>query len=99
MLLVAGPVAVPPEHHAELLAATRRVVASTLTEPGCLRYGFWADPERAGRLLVFEEWESEADLEAHLQAPHLKEFQAELGRLGLLESAVRRYRVEAVRPR
>jgi len=98
MLIVAGPLSVSPEAHAAFLDAAAAVVPPTLAEDGCLEYAFWADPGRPGHFLVFEEWESEAHLDAHLQAPHLKAFQATLAKIGLRGAAVRRYLVEAVRP-
>jgi len=98
MLIVAGPLFVDPEAHAAFLDAAATVVPPTLAEDGCLEYAFWADPGRPGHFLVFEEWESEAHLDAHLRAPHLKAFQATLAKIGLRGAAVRRYLVEAVRP-
>ena len=98
MLLVAGTLTVAPERHAELVDATRTLVTATRAEAGCIRYGLWADPDRPGHLLAFEEWESEAHLDAHLQRPHLREFQTVLARLGLIEAGVRRYLIEEVRP-
>ena len=81
MLLVAGTLTVNPEAHAPFLAAAAAVVAPTLAEDGCLQYGFWADPERPGRFLVFECWESEAHLDAHLKTPHLRAFQRALAEM------------------
>jgi len=98
MLLVAGTLAVDPEAHDRFLAAAAAVVSPTLAEAGCRQYGFWADPDRPGRFLAFESWESEAQLEAHLRTPHLKAFQRALAEMGLRKSSVRRYLVEAVRP-
>jgi quinol monooxygenase YgiN len=98
MLVVAGTITVGPEAHEDFLSAAAVVTAATVAEEGCLQYAFWADPARPGHFLVFEEWEAPAHLEAHLQTPHLKAFQAELAKMGLRQAAVRRYLVEAVRP-
>jgi hypothetical protein len=35
-------------------------------EAGCLEYTFSADPIEPHRVLLFERWESQADLDAHL---------------------------------
>lgn len=98
MLVVAGALTVDPEAHDRFIAAAAAVVTPTLAEDGCLEYAFWADPARRGHFLVFEQWESEPHLDAHLQAPHLKAFQATLADIGLRRAAVRRYLVEAIRP-
>lgn len=98
MLVVAGTLTVDPQAHARFLDAAGAVVPPTLAEEGCLEYAFWADPGRHGHFLVFEEWESEAHLDAHLRAPHLKAFQSALADIGLRAAEVRRYLVEAVHP-
>jgi len=98
MFVVAGALTVDPEGHDQFLTAAAAVVTGTIAEDGCLEYAFWADPGRRGRFLVFEEWESEAHLDAHLRAPHLRAFQATLAEIGLRRATVRRYQVEAVRP-
>jgi quinol monooxygenase YgiN len=98
MILVAGTLSVDPADHAAFVAAAANVSARTLAEDGCLQYAFWADPARPGAFLVFESWESEAQLDAHLRTPHLKAFQRSLAEIGLRGSSLRRYLVEAVRP-
>jgi quinol monooxygenase YgiN len=98
MLLVAGTLTVGPEAHSRFLAAAAAVVSPTLAEAGCRQYGFWADSDRPGRFLVFESWESEAQLEAHLRTPHLKAFRRALAEMGLRESSLHRYPVDDVRP-
>ena len=37
-------------------------------EDGCLEYTFAADPLEADRVILFERWESQAALDAHLAA-------------------------------
>ena len=37
-------------------------------EPGCIHYVFSADPIDAGRIYLFERWESKEALAAHLAA-------------------------------
>jgi quinol monooxygenase YgiN len=37
-------------------------------EDGCLEYTFAADPLEPGRVILFERWESQAALDAHLAA-------------------------------
>jgi quinol monooxygenase YgiN len=37
-------------------------------EDGCLEYTFAADPLEPGRVILFERWENQAALDAHLAA-------------------------------
>lgn len=48
--------------------------AASREEPGCLDYVVTADPEQAGRVVVFERWTSEVELAAHFRTPHIAAF-------------------------
>ena len=50
-----------PRRH-DFTAAANRVAEITRTENGCISYEFFADINRRGRMLLFEEWESEEAL-------------------------------------
>ncbi len=57
-----------------VLAAFTDVAAKSRAEPGCLDYVVCADPDDAGRIIVFERWVCEADLVEHFSTPHIAEF-------------------------
>lgn len=82
MLIVTGLITVPDGAFEAARPAIRRMVAATLTEPGCITYGFWQDPEQPDRLRVYEEWQDRAALEAHFATPHMAEFRAALAEIG-----------------
>jgi len=44
-------------------------VAAVRGEPGCEQYDLNADTERPGSFVMVERWSSDADLEAHANAP------------------------------
>jgi quinol monooxygenase YgiN len=48
------------------------LVAPTLAEAGCLNYDLHESAEEAGLFLFYENWKSQADLDAHFQTPHLR---------------------------
>lgn len=48
------------------------VVDTTLREQGCISYQLNRDLANPRRFVFIEEWESQADLDRHLAAPHLK---------------------------
>ena len=52
--------------------SSRSVVDTTLREEGCISYQINRDMANPRRFVFTEEWESRADLDRHLAAPHLK---------------------------
>lgn len=70
------------------------LIEPTSKEKGCINYDLHqgvADPDR---FFFYENWESDADLDAHLDAPHLRAFAARIPELldeqGLTVNRVRR---------
>ncbi|QXC62167.1 antibiotic biosynthesis monooxygenase [Aquihabitans sp. G128] len=74
MIVVAGHLAVNPEHRDAALAAIATGVAATRAEPGCVDYRFSPDLEDENRFNLIEQWESEEAMNEHLATPHLAEF-------------------------
>ncbi|WP_170424600.1 putative quinol monooxygenase [Ruegeria arenilitoris] len=91
MLIVTGTVEVSPDGVEKAVAAAQRMVAETVKEPGCLIYEFSQILGHSNRFRVYEEWQDQAALEAHFIAPHMAEFQAVLGEVGVTSSEI--YRV------
>ena len=50
----------------------RSVVEPTLLEEGCISYQANRDIANPRRFVFTEEWQSKADLDRHLAAPHLR---------------------------
>ncbi len=50
----------------------RSVVEPTLLEEGCISYQMNRDIANPRRFVFTEEWQSKADLDRHLAAPHLR---------------------------
>lgn len=98
VLVVSGTITVDAAHVDRVRELVRVVTAATLSEPGCLSYGFWLDPEQPGRLRVFEEWASAAALQDHLAAPHMTEFREGLAGLAVHDRDITRYEVTASSP-
>jgi len=70
-----------------VLAALGPLVEESRREPGCLIYEAHRDAEDENRILLYEQYEDEAALEAHGESPHFQ-------RYGLGEIAPRRENVE-----
>ena len=98
MIVVAGTITYDPTHQQDVIAGALRVAEATRTEEGCRSYEFFADLARPGRLLVFEEWEEESHLVAHLETQHLADFGVVLQSAGLQSRDINRYYVSGVVP-
>lgn len=82
MIIVAGTVRIEAEHRDAAMIAMSNMMTETRKEDGCVSYTFSPDMHDATLFHLFEEWESQAHLEAHFQAPHMAEFRAASAELG-----------------
>jgi quinol monooxygenase YgiN len=64
MLIIAGKLYMAPQERDKWVEAHDDVIKRARTAPGCLDLYVSADPVEAGRVNIFELWESEAHLEA-----------------------------------
>ena len=69
MVIVAGIFEVDPEQREAFLAGRFERMRTSRAEPGCLEYTFSADPLDPGRVLLYERWATQDDLDAHLAVP------------------------------
>lgn len=72
MIVVAGLVALKPGHQDAASPLIQAVVEPTRKEPGCISYDMYATPPH--HCFVFEQWESDEALQAHLATPHVVSF-------------------------
>ena len=68
MVIVGGTFAVDPGRRDEFVANHHDMIRTSRAEPGCLEYTYSADPIDPGRVVLFEIWESQDALDAHLRA-------------------------------
>lgn len=57
-----------------LRSALLHLVEQTRKEKGCINYDLHESADDARKFVMYENWESEADLDAHSKSPHLLEF-------------------------
>lgn len=98
MLVIAGTISLDPAKREDAIAAAREMMTATQAEPGCISYTFSADLSDDGTFRLFEEWQDQAALDAHFQAPHMAAFQAKMGGFGIRGMDVKRYEVSSVGP-
>lgn len=97
-VVIAGEVDVAPEHRAAALEGARPHIEAALAEPGCRHYAWTASPHLPGRIHVFEEWDSEAELQAHLEGAPYRAMLGHLSGFGILAAETRKYRCDRVEP-
>ena len=69
-ILINGTVDFSPEDAEKALADATELMAETRSQKGCRHYVWSLDPAVPGRVYVYENWETEADLAAHLAGPY-----------------------------
>ncbi|MDP5216361.1 putative quinol monooxygenase [Ruegeria sp. 2205SS24-7] len=84
MLTVTGIVEIAPDGVEAAKAAVQKMVTETLKEDGCRLYEFSQVIGSETRFRVYEEWDSLTALQAHFETPHMAEFRATLGSVGVI---------------
>ena len=78
---IIGTVTARAETRDELYGLLAAQVAPTRAEPGCINYDFHVDAADPCCFVFYENWQSQADLDAHLAMPHLLPLFSQLDRL------------------
>jgi quinol monooxygenase YgiN len=68
MVIVGGSFEVDPDQREQFIAGRLAMMRASRGEQGCLEYSFCADPIDPARVVLYERWASQADLDAHLAA-------------------------------
>lgn len=68
MVIVAGTMEIDPDQREAFLAGRIEGMRASRSEAGCLEYTLSADPTNPGRVMLFERWARQEDLDAHLAA-------------------------------
>lgn len=53
-----------------------KLIAPTLAEEGCINYDLHQDNENPAHFVFYENWESRELWQVHIEAPHIKAYQA-----------------------
>ncbi|MEP6622907.1 MAG: putative quinol monooxygenase [Acidimicrobiia bacterium] len=94
-LVISGEIRIDPDDFDAAMALVDPFVAETRSEAGCLEYGFWIDPHDRGRIRVYEEWATEAENDAHAQAPHYLEFLTQMAAIDVRSVELFRFEVSS----
>ena len=90
MIIVSGEFAFTPGKDDEVRAAMIDMMTETAKEAGCIHYRFYRDVEHSDRYHVYEEWETNAHLDAHAASAHMAVFREALGEIGVLKRDVKK---------
>ena len=74
MIVIAGSAKVNATAFEEARQAGSLMAATSRQESGCLDYRFAVDIDDPLVVRIFEQWESQAALDAHFAAPHFQAF-------------------------
>ncbi|MGE0179771.1 MAG: putative quinol monooxygenase [Sphingomonas sp.] len=66
-------------------------IAASRAEEGCLHYSYAADLSDPDLIHISEQWRDEAAVGAHMTAPHMARFMAELGAAKIEALSVKSY--------
>ena len=91
MIIVAGYVFIKPDRREQAAQVALKMTAATKLEAGCIAYDFYADLADANRFHVYEEWDTNEALQAHLKTPHMAEFMQALPDLIASPAVINRY--------
>jgi quinol monooxygenase YgiN len=97
-IIVAGTVDVDPARRDEAIAAGRPHIETARAEKGCLHYVWSADNLDPGRIYVFEEWATQADLAAHLKAEPYFKMRDTIGSFGIRGADTKKYEIKRSEP-
>jgi quinol monooxygenase YgiN len=78
-LTVVAVIVAQPDKQAVVRAALAALVAPTLQEEGCLGYALSESATEPGTFVTVETWRGQADLDAHMQTPHVAQAFAAAG--------------------
>ena len=93
MLVIAGTITLDPGRTDEMLAAIVPLMEATQAEDGCIDYVLSADPKELGTIRIFEKWESDEALGAHMKAPHMGVFQKAIRGCGVTGMSVDKFEI------
>lgn len=82
-----------PDQREQFIRSYADVMRQARSEPGCITHALSADPLDAGRVLLFERWETKAALAGHLGALRHPDHG-----IAVRDSEVQQYEISAAGP-
>ncbi len=89
MIVVTGTIELEAANADSAVEHAIEVMRETALEDGCIYYRFYRDLENPALFRVYEEWESDEHLAAHLKTPHIAEFGRRLQEIKVLSRSIK----------
>lgn len=83
MIIIMGTVKLAPDRIDAAKPAMKRMVEASRAEAGCIAYAYAQDVLDPETIHVAEQWRDRAALTEHFATPHMAEWRAVMGELGL----------------
>lgn len=96
MLIIAGTFKLDPSKRDAFIADAASMIAASAQEDGCHRYTFCPDPVDPGVVQVYERWESQEHLQAHVATHHSKVWNETVAPNYEFEKDIKKYRIDKV---
>ncbi|MCB1258243.1 MAG: antibiotic biosynthesis monooxygenase [Microthrixaceae bacterium] len=87
-IIVTGTLSFDPANREAVISAMRTMMETTRAEDGNVSYTFSADLDDPGTFHVSENWASPSALDAHNASPHMADFMAQMGPLGMTGASI-----------
>ena len=97
-ILIAGTVDILDGGREKALAEAATLMAETRDQNGCMHYVWSADPTSDTRVYVYEYWETEQSLAAHLAGPYYANMLGLLGKYKTDNTDVSKFRIDLEEP-
>lgn len=91
MIVIAGTINFDPANRSVLEEGFEKMRAASLAEAGCHEYQLYISRTDPGAAFIFEKWEDDEALGAHFKQPHMAEFGAVMGKIGIKGVDIKKY--------
>lgn len=98
MIVVSGYLRLEANVLQQLRPLGRETVLATRAEDGCIVYAFSEDFAEPGVMRIYEEWETQAHLDAHGKTAHIARWREALGGVEILERELKLVEIAAFSP-
>lgn len=79
MILITARAKVRADSKDAAVAAAAEMCRASEAEDGCLEYSFWVSAADPLTVMIFERWDNEDALTAHMSTPHMATFIGAIG--------------------
>ena len=98
MIIISGWIEIAPSDVDEALASSQAYITPVREWDGCLDYAWTADKIIPGRIYIYERWETEAALAAHLKGENYLNMRNHMGQYKAVGAEILKHRIDLSEP-